>query len=84
MPFSIGAHPAFALPNKFENYAVAFDSEESLEYYLLENDLISNKTKKLDLQNKQIPLTYECLKRRFDFKSIQSKSLTILENENQF
>jgi galactose mutarotase-like enzyme len=34
MPFSIGAHPAFALPNKFENYAIAFDSDESLEYYL--------------------------------------------------
>jgi galactose mutarotase-like enzyme len=25
MPFSIGAHPAFALPNKFENYAIAFE-----------------------------------------------------------
>jgi galactose mutarotase-like enzyme len=28
MPFSIGAHPAFALPNKFENYAVAFEKED--------------------------------------------------------
>ena len=83
MPFSIGAHPAFALPNKFENYAVAFDSDESLEYSLLENDLISNKTKKLDFQNKQIPLTYELFKNdALIFKSIQSKSLTILENEN--
>jgi hypothetical protein len=34
-------HPAFALPNKFEN--CAFEREEPLEYYLLENDLISNK-----------------------------------------
>lgn len=83
MPFSIGAHPAFALPNKFENYAVTFEKEESLEYYLLENDLISNKTKKLDFQNKQIPLTYELFKNdALIFKSIQSKSLTILENEN--
>jgi hypothetical protein len=61
MPFSIGAHPAL-LPNKFENYAIAFEKEEPLEYYLLENDLISNKTKKLDVQNKQIPLTYELFK----------------------
>ncbi|MFV8351672.1 aldose 1-epimerase family protein [Flavobacterium sp. XS2P14] len=83
MPFSIGAHPAFALPNKFENYAVTFEKEESLEYYLLENDLISNKTKKLDAQNKQIPLTYELFKNdALIFKSIQSKLLTILENEN--
>ena len=83
MPFSIGAHPAFALPNHFENYAIAFEKEESLEYYLLENDLISNKTKKLEVQNKQIPLTYELFKNdALIFKTLQSDSLTILENEN--
>ncbi|TDD77357.1 aldose 1-epimerase family protein [Flavobacterium caseinilyticum] len=82
MPFSIGAHPAFALPNQFENYALAFDKEESLEYYLLENDLISNKTKKLEVTDKQIPLTYELFKNdALIFKTLQSDSLTILENE---
>lgn len=83
MPFSIGAHPAFALPNHFENYAIAFEKEESLEYYLLENDLISNKTKKLEVHNKQIPLTYELFENdALIFKTLQSKSLTILENKN--
>lgn len=83
MPFSIGAHPAFALPNKFENYSIAFDTKEPLEYYLLENDLISNKTKKLDVQNKQIPLNYELFANdALIFKTLQSRSLTILENEN--
>ena len=83
MPFSIGAHPALALPNHFENYAIAFDKEEPLEYYLLENDLISNKTKKLEVHNKQIPLNYELFKNdALIFKTLQSKSLTILENEN--
>ena len=83
MPFSIGAHPAFALPNHFENYAIAFEKEEPLEYYLLENDLISNKTKKLEVQNKQIPLTFELFKNdALIFKTLQSKSLTILENKN--
>ena len=83
MPFSIGAHPAFALPNQFENYAIAFEKEESLEYYLLENDLISNKTKKLEVQNKQIPLTYELFENdALIFKTLQSNTLTILENEN--
>ena len=54
-----------------------------MEYYLLENDLISNKTKKLDVQNKQIPLTYESFKNdALIFKTIQSKLLTILENKN--
>ena len=83
MPFSIGAHPAFALPNHFENYAIAFEKEESLEYYLLEDDLISDKTKKLEVQNKQIPLNYELFENdALIFKTLQSKSLTILENEN--
>ena len=83
MPFSIGAHPAFALPNQFENYAVAFEKDESLEYYLLENDLISNKTKKLEVHNKQVPLAYELFEDdALIFKTIKSKSLTILENEN--
>lgn len=83
MPFSIGAHPAFALPNQFENYAIAFEKEEPLEYYLLEDDLISNQTKKLEVQNKQIPLTYELFKNdALIFKTLQSKSLTILENED--
>ncbi len=83
MPFSIGAHPAFALPYKFESYAIAFEKEEPLEYYLLENDLISNKTKKLEVQNKQIPLNYELFTNdALIFKTIQSKSLTILENKN--
>ena len=83
MPFSIGAHPAFALPNQFENYVIAFEKEESLEYYLLENDLISNKTKKLEVHNKQVPLAYELFEDdALIFKTIKSKSLTILENEN--
>lgn len=83
MPFSIGAHPAFALPNQFENYAIAFEKEESLEYYLLENDLISNKTKKLEVHNKQVPLAYELFEDdALIFKTIKSKSVTILENEN--
>ena len=83
MPFAIGAHPAFALPNQFENYAIAFEKEEPLEYYLLEDDLISNKTKQLEVHNKQIPLTYDLFENdALIFKTLQSNSLTILENEN--
>jgi galactose mutarotase-like enzyme len=85
MPFAIGAHPAFALPNQFENYAIVFEKEESLEYYLLENDLISNKTKKLEVHNKQVPLDYELFEDdALIFKTIKSKSVTIIENENPF
>ncbi len=80
MPFSIGAHPAFALSGNFESYSIAFEQEETLEYYLLENDLVSNTTKKLEADSKRIPLNYEL----FDndaliFKSIKSNSLTLWE-----
>ncbi|SEG30107.1 aldose 1-epimerase family protein [Flavobacterium urumqiense] len=85
MPFSIGAHPAFALPGYFKDYSIQFDKEESLKYYLLENDLISNQTKKLETQEGQIPLTYELFKNdALIFKTLKSKSLTILENRNPF
>lgn len=83
MPFSIGAHPAFTLPNQFENYVIAFEKDESFKYYLLQNDLISNKTKKLEVHDKKIPLNYKLFEDdALIFKTIKSKSLTILENEN--
>jgi galactose mutarotase-like enzyme len=81
MPFSIGAHPALALPGEFEKYSIEFEKEEPLEYHLLENDLISNKTQKLKVENKIVPLNYELFENdALIFKSLQSNSLTILEN----
>lgn len=81
MPFSIGAHPAFALPGNFEDYAIEFEKEEFLKYYLLENDLISNKTKTLDLSNKQLTLNYPLFENdALIFKTLESNSVTILEN----
>lgn len=82
MPFSIGAHPAFALPLKFEDYEIEFEKEEPLEYHLLRNDLISQETQKLNLQNKKVKLNYDLFALdALIFKTIQSKKLTILENK---
>lgn len=81
MPFSIGAHPAFALPENFENYSLAFEKDEPLNYFLLENDLISDETKNIDLIDKKIPLTYELFQNdALIFKTIASKSITIWES----
>lgn len=81
MPFSIGAHPAIALPDNFEDYAFQFEKEEILKYYLLENDLISSKTKVLETKNNLVPLNYELFKNdALIFKTLESKSLTILNN----
>jgi galactose mutarotase-like enzyme len=85
MPFSIGAHPAIALPQNFENYAFQFEKQEVLEYYLLENDLISNKTKVLESQNNLIPLHYELFKNdALIFKTLESNSLTLLQNSKPY
>jgi galactose mutarotase-like enzyme len=81
MPFSIGAHPAFALPNGFENYSLEFQENEDLNYYLLENDLIADKTKKLEPNNKKVALNYDLFANdALIFKKLTSRSVTILEN----
>ncbi len=85
MPFSIGAHPAIALRENFENYAFEFEKEEVLKYYLLENDLISNKTKVLETTNNLISLSYKLFENdALIFKTLESKSLTILESSKPY
>ena len=85
MPFSIGAHPAIALPEEFENYAFEFEKKEVLKYYILENDLISNKTENLETTENLIPLNYKLFENdALIFKSLESNSLTILENSKPY
>ena len=85
MPFSIGAHPAIALPDNIEDYAIKFEKEENLKYNLLENDLISSNTKVLETSSGIIPLNYELFKNdALVFKTLESKSLTILKNANPY
>lgn len=83
MPFSIGAHPAFDLPGDFENYSLAFDTEDNLNYFLLEDGLISNSNNLLQLNQNELHLNYKLFENdALVFKNITSKSVTILENSN--
>lgn len=85
MFFSIGAHPAIALPENFKDYALEFEKKEALKYSLLENDLISNKTKQLETKKGQIHLNYSLFENdALIFKSLESKSLTISENNTPY
>ena len=82
IPFSIGAHPAFALPGNFENYSLEFEKEEPLEYTLLDNDLVSTQTETIASISNSIPLTYKLFERdALIFKKLQSNSLTIHDKE---
>lgn len=81
LPFSIGGHPAFALPMNFENYALAFENLENLESYTLENDLLSDKTVAIPMHEKKLPLTYSLFENdALIFKKLNSKCISILEN----
>jgi galactose mutarotase-like enzyme len=82
MPFSIGAHPAFALPHPFGSYALQFEQPETLTSYELENDLLSNKTNRIATNNGILPLTYSLFEKdALIFKKLASKAITILENQ---
>lgn len=80
MYYSIGGHPALALPNEFEDYSLQFEPNENLISYQLENDLLSNKTVEIDLINNQLPLTYSLFEKdALIFKKLQSKQIILLE-----
>jgi galactose mutarotase-like enzyme len=85
MPFSIGAHPAFSMPKGFENYSFEFSDDEYPVYHLLENGLITDKSETLELKNKILPLKYKTFENdALVFKTLKSKSITILENSKPF
>lgn len=81
MPFSLGAHPAFTLLNPFGNYALQYNSDSRLSYFLLENDLLSDQTGTLQLTNQQLPLAYSLFEKdALVFKQLDSDAITILED----
>ena len=85
MPFSIGAHPAFALPGQFENYSLDFEFSEELIRFELENDLLSNVTNSIPQNGNNVALHYDLFEKdALVFKKIKSKKITLLENKKPF
>ena len=81
MPFSIGGHPAFALKNAFTDYSLRIEKEENLTSYSLDNDLISDKTAIVPLQQNLLPLSYALFKKdALVFKNMASKQIQLMEN----
>lgn len=85
MPFSIGGHPAFALDGNFEEYSLQFEDSGQITYFILENDLLSDNTKNIQLKENQMPLAYPLFENdALVFKTLQSKQIQILENGRPF
>lgn len=81
MPFSIGGHPAFGLPESFESYALQFEKPENLVGYELKNDLVAATKNTIETKNGLLPLTYSLFENdALILKEMQSKAVTILEN----
>lgn len=85
MPFSLGAHPAFALPGDFKNYSLIFEKDEPLLSSQLENDLISEKTITIPAKEKKLPLSYHTFENdALIFKTLQSKYIEIAKKDIPF
>ncbi len=63
MPFSIGAHPGFNCPlqkeNKYEDYYLEFDQEQTLDRHLLQDGLLNGQTETVVKNAKKLPLNRE-------------------------
>lgn len=82
LPFSIGGHPAFSLPENFENYSLEFKNDLSLKSYFLKNDLLSDEFQNIDLKNNSLNLNYALFENdALILKKLESKSITVFENK---
>lgn len=82
MPFSLGAHPAFALNGDFSDYDLKFEHQETLNCFVLENDLLSSSFFPIELNQKLMPLDYSKFEKdALIFKELKSKTITLLENK---
>ncbi|KOS05490.1 aldose epimerase [Flavobacterium akiainvivens] len=81
LPFSIGAHPAFALPGNFESYSLVFEKEEPLASTQLENDLIGNTSIEIATNGNVLPLNYGLFANdALIFKTLTSNAITIAKD----
>lgn len=83
LPFSIGAHPAFAISDKLENYSLQFNAADTFETHHLENESFIGKTTLVDTKNNTITLNYALFEKdALVFKSLKSNEV-ILKNKDK-
>lgn len=83
--FNVGGHPAFALPGDFTEYSLRFAQPETPRYHLLENDLLSERTKRLELVSGRLALAHSLFEDdALVFKALESKSIEIEHRGQSF
>jgi galactose mutarotase-like enzyme len=82
LPFSIGAHPAFAISDKLENYSLQFNAADTFETHHLENESFNGKTTLVDTKNNAIALNYALFEKdALVFKQLNSNEVTLKNND---
>jgi galactose mutarotase-like enzyme len=75
LPFSIGAHPAFAISDKLENYSLEFNAIDTFETHHLENESFNGKTTLVDTKNNAIALNFTLFEKdALVFKQLNSNN----------
>ena len=83
LPFSIGAHPAFAISDKFENYSLQFNAADIFETHHLENESFNGKTTLVETRNNVIALNYALFEKdALVFKQLNSDEVILKNKEN--
>ena len=82
MPFALGAHPAFALPDKFNSYSLKFEKEEELISSALENNLISSTTQTHNTKDGVLPLDHNLFENdALVFTSLESRAVDLMQGD---
>lgn len=89
MFFSLGAHPAFSVPNtpgtSYEDYYLAFNDDERLTYWKLDNGLVANETETIELSRHKLKLKHNLFYNdALVFKTLQSNCISLLNTKNDY
>jgi len=87
--FSLGAHPAFAVPNTpktdYNDYYLAFNADKKLTFWKLDNGLIAKDTGNINLNGHKLNLKHELFYNdALVFKTLQSNCISLLNTKNDF
>ncbi len=82
LPFSIGAHPAFAMTESFNEYSLQFNKEDVFETNHLENESFNGKTTLIDTKNSELQLNYNLFEKdALVFKNLKSNEVILKRHD---
>jgi galactose mutarotase-like enzyme len=86
--FSIGAHPAFAVPltndTQYKDYFLEFNKDHNITYHKISKDLIINDTADIQLQHNRLSLQHKLFyEDALVFKTLKSDCISLRNDKNE-